>query len=233
MTDAPPTGRQNDESRLGRLKPRDTRAARAHSAKYSRHVDFLRWLLPVIVIVGLGILIFWPMWQANRISTVMVENVPNLMVENLNLTGVDEQGQAYALTADRALQGATTKNIVDLEKPDGELTLTNGAWVAARADKGRLDQNDKKLWLGGHVEIFHDAGYRFTSESMNVDIPKSAAWGDQPVLIQGDFGEVKGTGFRFLDGGHVLIIKGPATARLNLQRMGKTDKDYLNTSPAR
>lgn len=222
-----------DATRLGRLKPRDTRAAKAHNARYSRTVDMLRWLLPVIVVLGLGVLFLWPMWQANRISAVMVENVPNLMIESVNLTGLDEQGRPYALTADRALQAANTKNLIDLEKPKGEMTLADKAWVAVHANQGRLDQNTKKLWLGGAVEVFHDRGYRFLSEELNVDIPKSTAWGSQPVLIQGNFGEITGAGFRLLDGGKTIIVTGPATAKLDLRRMSKPDKDNFNISPSR
>ena len=231
ITDNPPS--TTDEPRLGRLKPRDTRAAKAHSARYSRTVDLLRWLLPVIVVAGVAFLFLWPMWQANKISAVMVDNVPNLMVESLNMTGMDKQGRPYALTADRALQAATTKNLIDLEKPKGELTLANGAWVAARSNQGRLDQDTQKLWLGGAVEIFHDDGHRFLSEELNIDIQQNNAWGEKPVLIQGHFGHIAGTGFRLLEGGKTIIITGPATAKLDLQAMSRPDKDNINTSPSR
>ena len=233
MTAASPPDTTDNGPRLGRLKPRDTSAVKAQSQRYSRTIDRLRWILPVIVVLGICVLLFWPMWQANRISAVMVENVPNLMIESVNLTGQDEQGQPYALTADRALQAANTKNLVDLDKPKGELTLKEGAWVAVNANQGRLDQTTKKLWLGGNVELFHDGGYRFTTNEMNVDITESAAWGSQPVLIQGDFGQVEGKGFRLLDGGKSFIVTGPAKARLDLQQMGRPDKDNFNTSPSR
>ncbi|MGE4351226.1 MAG: LPS export ABC transporter periplasmic protein LptC [Bdellovibrionales bacterium] len=233
MTSDKPLPPLEKSERLGQLRPRDTRAARNRSIRYTRFVDIMRWALPVTVLVGLGLLLFWPIWHTNRVSAVVVENVPNLMVENLNLTGVDEKGQPYALTADRALQAANTKNLVDLEKPRGEMTMTGGAWVALHADQGRLDQNTKKLWLGGHVEIFHDKGYRFSTQEMNVDIPQSTAWGEQPVEIQGSFGEIHGQGFRFLEGGHTLVVTGPATARLDLRALGRPDKDNLNTSPSR
>jgi len=222
------------QDRLGRLKPRDTRGAKAHSLKYSRVVDMLRWLLPVVVVIGLGLLLLWPMWQANKISAVLVDDVPNLMVERLNLTGTDERGQSYALTADRALQAANTKNIVDLEKPKGELTLQSGDWVSGHADRGRLDQSTNKLWLGGNVELFHDKGYRFSSDEMNVDIKTSTAWGSQPITIQGEFGQIQGNGFRLLDGGKTVVVTGQAKARLSLRQTRQPDnKPNINTSPSR
>jgi len=228
----------NPPERLGRLRPRDTRAARINSIRNSRIVDVLRWLLPVIILFGIGALLAWPMWHDNQISAVMVDNVPNLMVEKLNLTGTDTKGQAYALTADRALQAANTKNIVDLDKPKGEIQLSGGAWVAGHADRGRLDQGSNKLWLGGNVELFHDQGYRFTSDEMNVDMKTSTAWGLQPITIQGPFGTIAGGGFRLLDAGATIVITGPAKARLSLQRMGpsakpKNAKPNVNPSTSR
>ena len=219
--------------RMASLRPRDTALARAHTQRYSRLVGSLRWILPLIVLLGLGALIVWPMIETGHVSAVMVDNVPNLMIEKLNLTGTDTQGQAYALTAERALQAANTRNLVDLEKPKGELALEGGAWVAGHADRGRVDQESKKLWLGGHVELFHDEGYRFSSEEMNVDMPQSTAWGDKPVLVQGPMGTMTGTGFRLLDGGKTVVITGPAQAKLDLQRLSGSGKAKQTSGKAK
>lgn len=212
------------DKRLARMRLRNTTGMAENTRKYSRLVDRLRWGLPLVAALGLGLLVFWPSWQANQLSAVMVDNVPNLMIEKLNLTGLDEKNHPYALTADRALQAANTKNLIDLDKPKGELGLEGGAWIALRADKGRIDQEAKKLWLGGNVELFHDAGYRFASPEMNADIKSSTAWGAKPVQIQGRFGEINGSGFRVLEGGKTIVVTGPATARLDLRSMSHSDK---------
>jgi len=218
---------------LGTLRPRDTRAALSHSATYSRVVAYLRWIVPLVVLMSLGALFVWPMWQAQKISVAMVDSVPNLMVEKLNLTGLDQNNQPYSLTADRALQAIGAKNLVDLENPKGELSLQNGSWLAGHAAQGRLDQVEKKLWLGGDVEFFHDQGTRFASNEVNVDLGKSLAWGSQPVVIQGSFGVIAGSGFRMLDGGKTLIITGPAEAKLHLQGSKGSGKPDINVSHPR
>lgn len=203
--------------RLLRIKQRDTQAAQRRSLAYTRIVGTLRWLLPVVVLVGLVGLILWPMWNAKNISTALIEKIPNLMIEKLNLTGFDDKGQPYSLRADRALQAATAKNLIDLEKPNGELTLQDGSWVTGQADKGRIDQNSKKLWLNGKAELFHDKGYRFSSEEINVDLATNVATSEQPVTIQGNFGTIDGSGFLMENSGNKIIIKGPANAKLHLQ----------------
>ena len=218
---------------LGRLRPRDTSAAKTHGAAYSRVVARLRWGLPVAALIGLAALVLWPLWQAHKVSLVMVKNIPNLMVEKLNLTGLDQNNQPYSLTADRALQAANAKNLVDLENPKGEISLNNGTWIAGHAALGRLDQAAKKLWLGGGAEFFHDQGTRFASNEMNVDFGKNIAWGGQPVVIQGSFGTIEGGGFRVLEGGSTFIVTGPARAKLRLQGGHPSGKPNINTSKAR
>lgn len=222
-------------TRLGRLRPKDTAKAKQSGAAYSRAVGILRWVLPSLVLAGLVGLTLWPMISARHLATALVEQVPNLMVDKLHLTGLDSRNQAYSLTAVRALQAkdAKNKNTVDLEKPEAEISLQDGAWLAGKSVYGRLDQTEQKLWLGGTVEFFHDRGYRFISDEAYVDIQKNTAWGGKPVLIQGPFGEVRGEGFRLLEGGKVFLVLGPATARLDLQRRGGSDKPSGNKSTSR
>lgn len=213
---------QTDHTAFGR--PRDTRRAMEQSAAYSRTVGLLRWILPLLVLLVLLVLIVWPMLRTQDIAATVTEAIPNLVVENLNLTGLDANNQPYSLTAARALQAADARNLIDLEKPKGDITLNSGAWLAGRADYGRFDQEHKRLWLGGNVQLFHDGGYQFTTNEAQADLGENLAWGDQPVLIQGAFGEIRGQGFRMLDKGKVMVIKGPARATLYLQRPAPSDK---------
>lgn len=233
MTQEEKAAASSPKPRLGGLKPKDTREAAAKSAAYSRAVGRLRWLLPALALVALGLLFIWPYWNAHKISITMVDDVPNLMLENLNLTGLDAKNQPYSLTAERALQAQNTRDLVDLQAPKGEITLESGAWLSGRAQQGRLNQAEKKLWLGGSVELFHDGGYRFLSDEMQVDMAHSLAWGNQPVVIQGNFGEIYGTGFRLLNEGETLVIKGPASAKLYLHPDQGADKPNINHSQPR
>jgi len=205
------------------FKPRDTRSAVAQSFVYSRVVGVLRWALPLAVLLGLVMLVVWPMLGAKKMKTIVAEAIPNLVVENLHLTGLDAKNQPYSLTAAKALQAANVKNLIDLEKPQGDITLSSGAWLAGKAQYGRFDQLNKHLWLGGDVQLYHDQGYQFTTSEAQVDLGQNLAWGEQPVLIQGAFGEIRGQGFRVLDEGNVIVIKGHAQARLNLQAAPASD----------
>jgi len=228
-----PTPMQGAESRLGLLAPRDTQGAGASSASYSRFVGRMRKVLPVLVCLILAVLFFWPGITARFFGQALVKNVPNLMVEKLNLTGVDPKNRPYSLTADRALQSGNVHNIVKLEKPEGEITLDKNGWLMGRALEGELDQGNRSLVLNGEVELFHNQGYRFLTDQMNVDMRSNTAWGDKSVLFQGDFGEIRGEGFRLEKGGDLIVFKGPASAKLSLHQLKASDKPSVNHSPSR
>jgi len=210
------------------VRPRDTRRAVALSRAYSRWVSLLRWALPLLVFVVMAVLMAWPMMRAKKLTAVAVDVVPNLVVENLKLSGLDASNQPYALTAARAMQVGTTRNLIGLEQPQGEITLNTGNWISGKARYGRFDQQAKQLWLDGDVQITHDQGYKFTTSAAQVDMDQNTAWGDQPVLIQGSFGVIKGQGFQVGDKGKILIIKGKTHALFNLRALQGSDKPPAN-----
>lgn len=224
---------QGPSSRLGRLTPRDIQGASANSAAYTRFVVWMRLLLPVFVVIILAALFFWPKLNVGKLAEKAVEKIPNLMVERLNLTGVDPKNRAYSLTADRALQAGSLKNVIDLENPEAELILDKGDWLMGHATQGRLDQTNKTLLLNGNVEIFHNEGYGFFTDEMHVDMNKALVWGEKNVLFQGSFGEIRGQGFRVQNSGDQILITGPASARLHLHAVTPSDKPSVNHSPSR
>jgi len=216
-------GRKKPDN-LSFVKPRDTSRARARSAAYSRMVGFLRWVLPSLVLLVFAALVLWPMLRFEKITAPIAGHVPNLVVEKLNLTGLDAKNQPYSITAERALQAMGSRNVIELEKPQGDIALDTGSWLTGRAERGRYDQLNKRLWLGGDVRLFHDRGYEFSTGEVNVDMGRNIAWGDLPVLLQGQFGEIRGEGFRVLNRGNVVVITGRASATLDLRGTPVSDK---------
>jgi lipopolysaccharide export system protein LptC len=208
---------------LGFLRPRVTK--RLVSARGPRRVvGWLRLGLPIGAFVLLIALILWPAFDRNKITAVAIKSIPDFVIKNLHFTGLDSKNQPYSVSALKATRPGGLQNIYDLDKPEGEMTLTDGAWISGKAQYGRLDNDTKKLWLGGDVQLFHDKGYQFTTDEAQVDIDGNYAWGEKPVLIQGDFGTIRGKGFRLLNNGNVMVVGGPAKAILNLHTGGSSVK---------
>ena len=219
-----------DKSSLSFIKPGETK--RAERARGGWHTDLVEWLrlaLPIGAGVVLLALLVWPMIKPHM-TKVLLTNVPDLVIQNLHYTGLDSKSQPYSLNAVKAKRPAGMQNIYDLDKPEGEITLANGTWIDGKAQYGRFDQDTRKLWLGGNVQLFQDKGYQFTTDEVQADLNNSFAWGVKPVLIQGDFGEIRGQGFRLLDNGAVMVVTGPATATLSLHPKASSDKPASTTS---
>lgn len=184
----------------------------------------LRLILPLGAIVIGVYLVGWARLHPNKVETAVMNNLPDLVIDNLNYSGRDSSNQPYSLTAEKATRPSGTTNLFDLDKPHGELTLQNGSWVSGQAQYGRFDQQARQLWLGGNVQLFHDKGYQFTTDEAQVAIDDRYAWGEKPVLLQGGFGTIRGQGFRLLDSGNVMVVTGPAHAVLNLHTGTSSDK---------
>jgi lipopolysaccharide export system protein LptC len=211
--------------RLNFIRPRMTK--RILSAREGRMALFVRRLrvwLPSLAGTVIILLFLWPIVLPNFKMSDVAKDVPDLVIDNLHYTGVDDKNQPYSLLAAQATRPADLHGIYDLIKPEGEITLQNGAWLDGRADFGRYDEIGKKLWLGGNVKIFHNKGYQVTTDEAQVNLNNNDAWGDKNVLIQGSFGTVWGVGFRFLDSGHTVIVNGPAKAILSLHGSQGSDK---------
>ena len=213
-----------DPGRLEFIRPRMTRRiARARAGRTARFVARLRLWLPILAGIVILMLFLWPVIRPTFIMKDVAKNIPDLVIDNLHYTGTDSKNEPYSLSSAHATRPARLHGIYDLTKPEGDITLQSGAWLAGKADYGRYDEVNRKLWLGGDVQIFHDKGYQVTTDEAQVDLNTDDAWGNKPVLIQGAFGTIRGTGFRFLDSGHTVVVKGPATAVLRLHEGAASD----------
>ena len=208
---------QKTESRLDFIRPRETqRILKAREGRTAKILAKLRVWLPVFAAAVLLLLFLWPSLLPSFTTTNLIKNIPDLVIDNLRYTGVDNKNQPYSLMAAQATKPSSMRGMYDLVKPEGEITLDNGSWLDGRANYGRYDEIGKKLWLGGNVQLFHDKGYQVTTDEAQINMGANEAWGDKDVLIQGNFGTVRGEGFRFLNEGNTIVIKGPATAVLSL-----------------
>jgi lipopolysaccharide export system protein LptC len=192
----------------GQVSDQARRMARAGGG-YSHFVKFLKVVLPLLAFGIIGLLAAWPRIQggdqsANRRDTGELEMMRALYV------GTDTQNRPFSLTADRAVQSTSEPGVLDLVRPQGELTLQDGTWLAVKADRGRYNDKTGKLLLLGNANLFHDKGYEFKSDEAHIDVRAGNAWGDLPVTGQGPFGEIFSRGFRLFDSGATIVFNGPA-----------------------
>jgi len=191
----------------GQVTDQARRMARAGGG-YSHFVKFMKVVLPLLAFGIIGLLAAWPRIQGDQSGTRRDSGELEMM--RALYVGTDTQNRPFSLTADRAVQSTTEPGVLDLVRPQGELTLQDGTWIAVKADRGRYNDKTGKLLLLGNANLFHDKGYEFKSDEAHVDVRAGNAWGDLPVTGQGPFGEIFSQGFRLFDSGATIVFNGPA-----------------------
>ena len=137
------------------------------------------------------------------------------------LAGFRGDGQAYTLTAERALQDVKRPTLVELQKLSGEIGATGGELTHLSAEAGLYDSVAEHMKLTGNVRI---GSVRFDVRlpSADIDFKSGVYQSDGPVVVHvgdgttitGDRATARHNGQEFVFEGHVrtTIIPPPAEA---------------------
>jgi lipopolysaccharide export system protein LptC len=186
---------------------RDTRLAWDDS--HSRLVSRAKLVLPALALLVLVVVIAWPMIERRGNGTAPSDSGQLEMVD-ARYRSEDDKARPFEVRAERAIRSSSQSKLVDLLKPEAEMTLESGSWITISADKGKYDQQSGQLSLSGHVTLYHDQGYEFLTETAQVDTNAGTAWGDARVTGQGPFGDIDAAGFRIMNEGKTLVFTGKA-----------------------
>jgi lipopolysaccharide export system protein LptC len=209
------------------FEPRRQVEAPRMGRRYSRFVQLTKLAMPATAAALLLLVAAWPrldsLFQSVRftIPRIDVSEARDLRMVDARYSGIDRQNRPFTITAEVARQKPNLDDLVTLERPKGDLTLTSGSWLELQADTGLYQPQPQLLDLFGNVALFQDKGNEFHSSSAHVDMTAGTATGDDPVTGQGPFGNVTAQGFRILDHGSTIIFTGHATLDLEPRAGGK------------
>ena len=185
----------------------------------SRVVRSLKLILPATAAVVITLLIAWPQLQDSAPGSdslkVRTDEAEDLRMRNARYVGTDSSNRPFTVIAEATRQVGSDTRRLDLEKPQADITLGDGAWVAVVANRGRYDREANQLALSGDVQLFHDQGYHVRSEGAHLDLRSGIASGDRPVTAQGPAGILKGEGFRIEQDGQRVMLTGRAHLELH------------------
>ncbi|MGB7977337.1 MAG: LPS export ABC transporter periplasmic protein LptC [Roseiarcus sp.] len=110
-----------------------------------------------------------------------------IVMDRPKLAGFRSDGQAYLLTAERALQDVKQPTIVQLRKVDGEIGTAAGEATHLSADAGVYDNLGEHMELSGNVRIKNG---RFTVllRTARFDFKSGVYGSDDRIEVQGGDG---------------------------------------------
>ena len=189
-------------------------SVKASSGFHSRLVGVLKLTFPLIAGALVLLVAVWPhMMQRDErfrlgVTNISIEEATTVRMIKPRFTGIDGANRPYVVTADDAVQQAGDASVVDLLRPKGDITLVNGSWVALTADRGNYYKELKVLDAHGQVNVFHDSGYEFRTQTARFDMTTASAEGNDRVDGQGPFGTLMAEGFRITNRGAVVHFLG-------------------------
>lgn len=187
-----------------------------YSPLYGRFVSLAKILLPTIATALIAIVVVWPELseQENRFrlgpARIDRSDAEKLRMINARFTGVDASKRPFTVTADSADQTNAKSSDIVLVAPKADILLANGVWIALTAIDGNFNRDQQVLELTGNVNLFHDSGYEFHTESAVFDLTAGDATGTEPIEGQGPFGHLQAEGFRIYNRGERVKFTGKA-----------------------
>lgn len=124
------------------------------------------------------------------------------------LAGFRSDGQAYSLTAERALQDVRSPTVVELQKVSGEIGATGGEATHLSADTGIYDTVAERMKLSSNVRI-GSARFDVRLRSADIDFKTGVYQSDEPVEVHvGDGTTITGDRATARSNGQELIFEG-------------------------
>ncbi len=141
---------------------------------HDRLVRSLSFLLPVAVGILAAFLVMAPIYSGGDVSFVLDKNKVEVARERLKIQaatyrGQDTKGQPFTLTAGSAVQRTSAEPIVELNRLDARIQLTDGP-ARLHADRGHYDMDTQRVHVDGPVRVQAADGYDLRTRDATVDL---------------------------------------------------------------
>ena len=218
---------QPKATRLSSLQIDENNQARSFDKNYSGFIRKVQFTLPILAVILVIIIFNWNKFESgsDKIVPIKEEDVqPQIRQEigkneliNPRFESMDEKGQPYVLTADKAIQEDGEKGDMFLETPHGKMTLKSGKVLTLQAVNGTYNQIEQYLDLNENVILTHSDGYDLKTRILHVDLNENKAWSDQPVTVVGPQGAIAALGITAKSDDETVIFDGPATMTIKTE----------------
>jgi lipopolysaccharide export system protein LptC len=168
--------------------------------RYSQFVALMKRALPIAaaaVLAAVLIYSFIPRQPGKVTMTLESRGVfeNDLSMIKPRLTGADDDGNPFVITADIAIQDPKNNRRGRMKNIQADMTLTNGRWLSATATEGTFDMDASSLKLHKGIAVFTDDGYELHTANVDVDMKSGRFQGPGTVTGHGPFGTLRADRF--------------------------------------
>ncbi|MCM8558158.1 LPS export ABC transporter periplasmic protein LptC [Sphingomicrobium sediminis] len=201
---------------------REERAAKRRWAEPgSRHDKVVRigkWLLPVIFLFALLTLAFFPFAERGDNSFILdkteVDQAEERMrVERARYRGEDEEGRAFLIIAERAVQESSAVPVVMIEDMAASLSTDEGE-LTVLAPQGRYDIEEKMVNVPSTLRVTGTDGYRLDTSDVTLDLNTNMLRSDGRVTGEMRLGSFEASGLTADLDARTLVLSGRARLKI-------------------
>jgi lipopolysaccharide export system protein LptC len=190
-----------------------TRDTAFNALQYSRFVAVMKRALPISAAALIAAVIAYSLVprQSEKLSLTSehvgrIEN--DLAMLKPRLTGVDNKGNPFVITADAAVQEGSNIRRATLKNVQADLTLAKSRWLNATAVKGMVDMDKGRLALTDGISVFSDDGYELHTARADVDLRRGLFHGPVEVTGQGPTGTLRADTFEVDRETNQIVLQG-------------------------
>jgi lipopolysaccharide export system protein LptC len=188
------------------------RSTALQALRYTQFVGVMKRALPAaaFAVIAAVLAFFFVQRQPAQLAMTyekMGRLQNDLTMAKPRLTGVDQKGNPFVITADAAIQDPTHPKRARLTKVQADLQTPKG-WLNAEAGNGAVDMVANTLELSGGIAIYSDQGYELHTRAASVDLKEGVVHGHDEVRGQGPLGTMRADQFHFDRASNQLTLHG-------------------------
>lgn len=172
-----------------------TRGTILDAERYSRFVTWMKRVLPIAAgVIVMAVVAYSLVPRPTDRGGINFEygnigKIDNdLAMVKPRLTGADDRGNPFVITADAAIQDGKSARRARLKNVEADMTFDNTRWLNATAERGFIDADKGKLALDGGIAAYSDSGYELHTSGVDVDLRRGFLAGNHVVKGQGPLG---------------------------------------------
>jgi lipopolysaccharide export system protein LptC len=139
----------------------------------------------------------------------------DLAMINPRLTGTDDYGMPFIVTASSAVQLGPASERVRLENVRADLVMEDGTRVNLTALSGVVDNQTQIMEFSGGLRMSTADGYTAETETARADLRQGIVSGESTVTAEGTMGRLTANGFTFEREAGILRFTGDVRMQVN------------------
>jgi lipopolysaccharide export system protein LptC len=170
------------------------RATLRGARRYSIFVRFMKGALPLaaisLAVVVLVYVLQPPPARVQMAFQQLASLSDDLSMQNPRLSGTDNDGQPFVISAGRAMPETKGSDRVKLQDIVADFSLRDGTAIHVTAGTGVVDTRTRLLQMSGGIRLVSQNGYDATTRSAVADLRTGKIHGESGIDANGAFGRI-------------------------------------------